>query len=342
LKDCVIKILRWSIPALIVGWLILDVYQQDNFGRIWSASTDWTLLGLGLLLYLGAQMLTIVRWYWLVRALALPFRWNDAVRLGFLGYLLTFVSLGAVGGDLLKAFFVAREQPGRRVEAFATVIVDRVLGLYSLLLLATVAIVASGMWTGAQSPTMSVVCQAVVFVTGGATAGILLLLAIGDGPARRMLDWVSRVPRLGPTLLTLARAVQVYRRDVRTVAVSILAGVGVQSLVALCMWATAEALVAHPPSVAEHISIVPLAMLTTMLPLPGVAFGALELALEFLYRQVGPGVPAGQGLLVALGFRVLVVVTAAISALVYATNRRQVADVLREVQAESDALKVPA
>jgi hypothetical protein len=342
LKDGLIKTLRWSIPAVIVAWLVFDVYRQDNFGQIWNGPKEWPLLGLALLFYLTAQLLTIARWYWLVRALDLPFRWNDAVRLGFLGYLLTFVSLGAVGGDLLKAFFVAREQPGRRVEAFATVIVDRMLGLYSLFLLATAAILLSGMWSMPQSPTMNVVCQSVLIATGAATVGILILVAVGDAPARRMLDWVVRVPKLGPTLLTFARAVQIYRRDVRTVAVSIAVGLAVQSLVALCIWATAAALAANPPSMAEHLILVPVAMLTTILPLPGHGLGAFELAIDFLYRQIEPGTPMGQGLLVALGFRVVTIATAAISAVIYATNRREVAEVLREAQAESDGLKVPA
>ena len=66
--------------------------------------------------------------------MALPFRIRDAFRLSFLSYLLNFVSVGSVGGDLFKAFFIAREQPGRRTEAVATVVVDRIVGLYGLLL----------------------------------------------------------------------------------------------------------------------------------------------------------------------------------------------------------------
>ncbi len=59
-----------------------------------------------------AVSLTFVRWYLLVRALGLHFRLLDAFRLGFLGYLFNFVSVGSVGGDLFKAIFIAREQPG--------------------------------------------------------------------------------------------------------------------------------------------------------------------------------------------------------------------------------------
>ena len=96
-----------------------------------------------------AVSLTFVRWYLLVRALGLNFRLLDAFRLGFLGYLFNFVSVGSVGGDLFKAIFIAREQPGRRTEAVATVLVDRVVGVYALVLLTSTVIC----WAGFPMPT---------------------------------------------------------------------------------------------------------------------------------------------------------------------------------------------
>ena len=70
----------------------------------------------------------MVRWRMLVRAAGMSFSYKDAFRLGFLGFLLNFVSVGAVGGDLFKAVFIAREQPGRRIAAIVSVALDRLLG----------------------------------------------------------------------------------------------------------------------------------------------------------------------------------------------------------------------
>ncbi|MEX2141868.1 MAG: lysylphosphatidylglycerol synthase transmembrane domain-containing protein [Pirellulales bacterium] len=338
-------ILRWTIPPAIVAYLVYDVQRQDSFDQIWSGEKNWTLLGVALLAFLAAQLLTIARWYWLVRALDLPFRWNDAVRLGFLGYLLTFVSLGAVGGDLLKAFFVAREQPRRRIEAFATVIVDRILGLYSLLLLAAVSIVVSGIWQSPPSAAVGILCQTVFGTTAVATIAILFLLSLGGNRAQGffgpLFDRLARIPKVGAVLKPLAGAVQVYRRDLPTVATSIVVGLLSQFLLAACVWAIAGALLPNAPSIGEHVILVPLALLTTVLPLPGYGLGAFEMAVEFLYRHVGSSA-AGGGLLVALGFRLVMVVTAMISAVIYATHRREVGDVLREAHDECERLAASA
>ena len=341
LNDRAFRILRWTIPPAIVAYLVYDVQRQDSFPRIWHGDKNWTLLGVALLAFLAAQLLTIARWYWLVRALDLPFRWNDAVRLGFLGYLLTFVSLGAVGGDLLKAFFVAREQPGRRVEAFATVIVDRIFGLYSLLLLAAFSILVSGIWLSPPSVAVGILCQTVFAATVVATAGILFLLSLGGHRAQAWFYRLARVPKIGSLLKPLAGAVQVYRRDLPTVATSIVVGLVSQFLLAASIWAIAAALLPDAPTIGEHVTLVPLALLTTVLPLPGYGLGAFEMALEFLYRHVGASA-AGGGLLVALGFRLIMVVTAVISAVIYATHRREVGAVLREAHDECERLAASA
>jgi hypothetical protein len=331
LKHHVATFLRWFIPLAIVVYLIEDVRRQEGFAQIVSSPKHWGLMAMALAVFLTAQLLTIGRWYWLVRALALPFRWNDAVRLGFLGYLLTFVSLGAIGGDVLKAVFIAREQPRRRIEAFATVMVDRVFGLYSLMLLATVAILASGLpWTSG-SATVVVLCQVVCWSTGLATVSLPLIVAIGNHRAIGMTvwKWSDRFPKVAAAVWPLARALTVYRRDHKVLWISVCVGIVSQSLLAVSIWAIAAALVSDAPSFAEHLVIVPVALLTTMLPLPGYGLGALELAIEFLYRHIGQA-PVGSGLLVAVGFRLVMVATALVSAVVYAANRREVVDVMRD------------
>ena len=77
-----------------------------------------------------------VRWYILVRALDLPFTFRNACRLGMVGLFYNTFLPGAVGGDLVKAYSIAKGEPKRKASAVATVIADRLLGLFGLLLFA--------------------------------------------------------------------------------------------------------------------------------------------------------------------------------------------------------------
>ena len=61
--------------------------------------------------------------------------------------------MGVVGGDLLKAWLLAREQHGHRAESLASVIVDRLIGLYVLLVVASVAILMQRVSGATPTPT---------------------------------------------------------------------------------------------------------------------------------------------------------------------------------------------
>jgi uncharacterized protein (TIRG00374 family) len=73
------------------------------------------------------------RWFLLVRALDLPFTIGKAFRLGLVGSFWNTFAPGSVGGDLVKAYYIAHGQPGRKAAAVATVIVDRLVGLFGLI-----------------------------------------------------------------------------------------------------------------------------------------------------------------------------------------------------------------
>ena len=145
MKKILIALIKYSISFAILGYLFYAASSDESFTELRESPKNWSLLCAAFLLMLVGVTSTIVRWHMLVRAIDLPFSVRDAFRLGFLGYLFTFLTLGVVGGDLLKAVFLARKQPGRRAEAVATVVVDRVIGLYALFVVATIAFLTFGL-----------------------------------------------------------------------------------------------------------------------------------------------------------------------------------------------------
>ncbi len=106
MKKLLLIVVRWIFPLAIIGWLMVNAAQNDSFSRMRDAPKQWDLLALATVLCFAAVLLTIVRWYFLVRALEIPFRVRDAFRLGFLGYLYNFITPGSVGGDFFKAVFL--------------------------------------------------------------------------------------------------------------------------------------------------------------------------------------------------------------------------------------------
>ena len=79
----------------------------------------------------------------LVRAQDLPFTLPNAMRLGLVAFFFNAFLPGSIGGDIVKAAFLAKEQ-SRRTVAVATVIIDRAVGLWGLFWL--VALLGSVFW----------------------------------------------------------------------------------------------------------------------------------------------------------------------------------------------------
>jgi len=70
-----------------------------------------------------------------VHGLKLP--WTRAAEISLVAHFFNSFLLGATGGDLMKAYYAARETRQKKTEAVVTVFVDRLIGLWAMLLFAT-------------------------------------------------------------------------------------------------------------------------------------------------------------------------------------------------------------
>ncbi len=128
--------------GLGLGLLALALwFSRDQIAEVAARRPDLRLFALAFAFYFGGVLLAYLRWFLLVRAVGLPFTLRDAFRLGMIGTLFNLVIPGAIGGDFVKAAYLAREQT-RKGQAIATIVIDRIVGLIGLFVLAA----ATGAW----------------------------------------------------------------------------------------------------------------------------------------------------------------------------------------------------
>jgi uncharacterized protein (TIRG00374 family) len=333
LKRTVSNLLKIGVSVAIL--IYLAVQARKSLPDLKGQPPDWGLLAISSILCFLMVVLTIIRWHLLVRALELPFRWRDAFRLGFLGYMLNFVSLGSVGGDLFRAIFIAREQPGRRAEAVATVVVDRLIGLYALFVVATLAVLFTGL---SSHPHEAVrwLCRLTIFSTAVSTICVMLVLTPGFTQGR-LSRWMSHLPRIGPTLARLLNAVRLYRRKYPILLMTGLMSLGVHTFSTIGIYLAAKGLPGNAPTLAEHFLIVPLAMLAGALPVSLSGLGVFEGVLDVLYVQIPSegSVLVGSGFIVGLAYRAITIGIAIVGFCYYLANRAAVAQVMRQAAREA-------
>ncbi len=325
MKKTIITLLKILLPLAIIVWLLASV-DPRHLQHLRERPKDWGTLGLAFAVAMLAVCTTFVRWYLLVRTLHIPFRLRDAFRLGFLGFLLNFVGIGSVGGDLFKAVFIAREQSSRRAEAVATVVVDRVIGLYALLLVASAAILLGNV--SESTATLAAICDATLFATAAGAVCIVLILIPGFTRGS-LSEFVTGLPKVGHTIGRLIESVRMFRSRCDVMAVILLMSMGVHALLGLSIFLIARGLFGQTPTLAEHMIIVPLSNVAGGVPFMPGGLGTFEFAMEKLYIYVptnGPGDVIG--VLVALTYRIVTIAIAAIGVVYYWTSRSEMRDVI--------------
>ncbi len=330
MKKLIITLLKVGLSVAIIAFLVYRASSGDVFENLRDEPKRWDILTLAWLCCAVAVMITFVRWWYLVRALDVPCRFHDAIRISFWGYLFNLMPLGIVGGDLMKTLMLGHEQPRYRAKALASVLVDRVIGLYVLFLVCTVAILLTRFWR-IDLGNYWWICSAMYAVTFGSTIGLAVVL----GPevlVRRAILAVARIPRIGRHVESLILAVRMYNRQPRVLILAALSTVAVHSLFAVGCYLIACGLPGNHPTLGQHFVIFPLSAALQVIPLP---FGPTESALDFLYSVVpaiGQPITPGQGLVVALAYRLIMLLIAPLGIFYFLANRREVAEAMHEAE----------
>lgn len=264
---------NWA-PAKGTG--LRDVWQK--YAIEGNPIAGYYLLA-GFALYGASVLLTLYRWYVLVRAQDLPFTVPGAMRIGLIGFFYNTVLPGSVGGDIIKAAAIAREQ-SRRTIAVATVIMDRVIALWGLVWFVAVF---GGIWWAMGLLNGPDIRPALVIVISAMAIGavsVVVWLLLGLLPqwrAERFAGRLSRIPRVGGSAAEFWRAIWMYRLRQKSVAYALalswISHVGFVVSFYCCARTLWDGLPSNPlPTLTQDFLLVPIGMVIGAIPLfPGGA-----------------------------------------------------------------------
>jgi glycosyltransferase 2 family protein len=304
-----------ALVALAFGLLGLVVWRNwPKILAVFSRPLDLKLLAVAEVIYLAGIVLTFVRWYLLVRVVDPRFTPRAAVLLGFIGNVFNLVIPGAVGGDLIKAAYLARMHV-KKTQAIASMVIDRIVGLLGLFALGSIA--GALVWGTAPSDVRRLILA--VWATTG--LGVLLLAAIFAQAFTALFPGLGRGhSRLHLIAAELKEMSTTYRRRLDVVGTALVMSMGNHTLNVLAFYLVGLMLFpSMTTTIAQHFLLVPLTLFTTAVPLP---FGALGLS-EGVADQLFTLVNHPSGFLAMMGFRVVMYGGALIGAIVYLAKLKE-------------------
>lgn len=256
------------------GFLDLTVLKQLATPEIVTCG----LLVVGLLLLIQSW-----RWWILLRARQFEVSFREAWQLFLIGVFFNYALPGAIGGDVVKAFYIAKDHPKRRMEAVLTVALDRILGLYSMVAMAVMTIFIN--WERIESSAQ---------LHSMAVATIVLFLVMTGfwvtAFSRRIKRWgkvegiLVRLP-LGTRWLQLYQSAQAYG-NARLSLLGVLAlSAVVQLLSILFMVMVAHAIGEGDMPLAAYFFAVPLGSIVSSIPIAPAGLGVGQIAFLVLFQM---------------------------------------------------------
>jgi uncharacterized membrane protein YbhN (UPF0104 family) len=310
----VTKALRLTVSGLLLGWIAWQTDWPSVRQAFSVLRVEYWLAALGLLL--ASQVVSTIRWHRFARALRFPQRMPSMTAYYFIGMFFNLVLPTSVGGDVVRAWYL-NGKSGRKAAAFASVVLDRLNGLFVLVAMACLAVLLAPVHLPAWVP-VSVWCIA----GSGALALLLLPLAIRfvQIPARRL--------RQLETLLHLLK-------EPRTLAIATLLSAFVQAASVGIVWLLGKGL--HAPIPAAYYWIfVPMVSLLTLLPVSVNGMGVREGGVVLFLTPLG--VPQATALTLAFLWFLVYATGGLLGGVVYLAGAFPKPDAATEVPAAEEVI----
>ncbi len=286
LRKVLIVAAKIVVAAALLGWVVSRVDWQSFIASI--AGIHVAILCCALAGFAVALLLTAVRLCYLVRLQDISISLWEVVRLTFLGQFFNSVVMGTVGGDLVKAYYVAKHTP-KKASVLVSVFVDRMTGLTGLTAIAAIMLLLAAAGNLGSVEKLGRSAIAVAAAVAAIFLGMTFLLS---GRFRRLFHLqklYSRLP-IAHHISAAGEAARVYGRRPSSLGKAVMI-----TFCAQIVWVGSIAMIGKSLSLAtpwhDYYLYVPLIYIIGAVPIAPGGVGLVEVAYRtfFVTAVVGPG-----------------------------------------------------
>lgn len=265
--------LSWDALARMEQWRAAWAYgPRELWNSLTTLSPVW---GLASLVFMGATIfIGAFRWRMVLATQGLQLPLPRTNEISLVAHFFNSFLLGSTGGDLMKAYYAARETHHLKTEAVVTVFADRLIGLFSMLLFAAIMLVPN---LGLFLKFKRLEALAGFDLAMLAAAGVLMYLAFYGGSSSRFPKaraWLSRLPKWDHIERSLV-ACRTFGRHpgflLKTLSISMI--LNVFCVLQIMALAKGMGLTIHPMSL---FAIVPIIITISALPITPSGLGVRE------------------------------------------------------------------
>lgn len=285
MRRTAITLVKFGIVGIILYYLIQS--GRLNFERLFLFRQHPAILAMivGVLIFIVLP-LAAIRWGLLLKALDVKVTSLRVFILTWIGSFFSATLPGAISGDLVKGYYIIKSQESEgKTPAFTTLIIDRFVGLFGLIVMAFFALIANVDFILGQAALHSLAITIV-----GLFGGTLLFYGIVLFPFKEGKDpFIKMFNRLPGSDFTLKvyRAFKTYQNRKPTLFFTLVISVMLHSCLALLFFQIAHLIGADDIALATQLFIMPIGLITIAIPIAPGGIGIGHAAFESLYHLAG-------------------------------------------------------
>lgn len=290
IKNLGINLAKMATVAALLVWMIQT--GKLNLSQMSIFITNPKVIIFGVLIWItGPVLLGTWRWWLLLRGVGLECSFGRACLLQLIGFFFNTAMPGAVGGDIVKAVYIIRDQPTRatKTPALLTVLLDRIMGLIGLFTMGAIAALLN-YETMVANPVTANLMRGLAFVLAASCVFLgFVFVPYKDGrdPFDKILS--KSVPGFS-TLRGIYSALRTYKDQPRIVFLTIGVSIVMQLMFMGYMSFIGTQLYPNEFNASLLPPVFPFGILVTAVPLAPGGLGVGHAAFDHLFSMVGlPG-----------------------------------------------------
>ena len=313
--------------AVVVAIFYLLIYSGVlDFGKLSEmVKSGWIYCGAAC--FLVSTLVSIIRWRILLHAVHIYPTLIEVAKLSFIGHAFSIVIPGAISGDIIKAYYVAHGR-SRKTEAIVTVILDRVMGLFTMLVTAALAIGAVLVINQeiAKTPielrNIQIMGLILIFLIAGMVIGFLLSFSVRIRQSK-LVKWLimKKTPRHN-IINKLYNGVYLFREKKRVLLIAIGFSFVGQFPLILSIYFFGKSADDTALRLAHYFFLGPIAMILNAIPLGPGGLGSGEAFVYTLFKLYG----SNNGANITGIFHLLLIIFSVIGFSIYIWGKKEIAN----------------
>ena len=274
---------------LLVGSILVYLVQSGrlNFEKLmlFKDAPEILAMMIGVLVLVVVPMATF-RWWLLLRAIGVQVKPKQIFILTWIGNFFNTTLPGAVTGDVVKGYYVIKaQQEEGRTRAFMTLLIDRFVGLFGLIVMAFLALVFNLELILSQERLHSLAWMITILFGGTVLFYTITLFPFKEG-RDPFIRFFQRLPAKKISIKVYS-AFKSYQHQKTTLLLTLLLAIGIHTLIALLFFQVANLMGIEDMELATQFFLMPIGLITVAIPLAPGGIGIGHAAFESLYQLVG-------------------------------------------------------